>query len=98
MEYTLSVYLPEVALQNEEVPSKEELCKQAGINPPPSESSAPLLVQLLRQLKNQALNNDIKDFNDLSDFKVDKKEKVQQSAVIPDQKNNNMNIIQNNQQ
>jgi hypothetical protein len=48
MEYTLSVYLPEVALQNQENPSKEELCKRSGIKQPSSESSAPLLLQLIR--------------------------------------------------
>jgi FGFR1 oncogene partner len=51
MEYTLSVYLPEVSMQNQEAPARDDLCRQAGINPPSSESSAPLLVHLLRQLK-----------------------------------------------
>jgi hypothetical protein len=31
MEYTLSVFLPEVAMQNTENPSKEELSRKAGI-------------------------------------------------------------------
>ena len=52
MEYTLSVFLPEVAIQNQEAPGREELCKKAGVQPPQSnESSAPLLVHLMRQLK-----------------------------------------------
>ena len=52
MDYTTSVYLPEVALQNTEELPKEELYKRAGVSPPTShESAAPLLVHLLRQLK-----------------------------------------------
>jgi hypothetical protein len=52
MEYTLSVYLPEVAMQNVESTSRDELCRKSGVKPPSaSESSGPLLVHLLRQLK-----------------------------------------------
>ena len=52
MEYTLSVYLPEVAMQNQEGLTREELCNKSGVNTPPSsESSVPLLVYLIRQLK-----------------------------------------------
>jgi hypothetical protein len=49
MDYTTSVYLPEVALQNTEELPKDELYKKAGVRPPQShESAAPLLVHLLR--------------------------------------------------
>ena len=53
MEYTLSVFLPEIAMQNQENPSKEDICRRAGMKPPMTESSAPLLIQLMRQLKAQ---------------------------------------------
>ncbi|CDW91463.1 fgfr1 oncogene partner [Stylonychia lemnae] len=52
MEYSLSVYLPEVALSNQENPQREDLCKKASLKPPQAqESSAPLLVHLIRQLR-----------------------------------------------
>jgi hypothetical protein len=51
MEYTLSVYLPEVAMQGTEGPSRDELCSRAGVKPPSSETSVPLLVHLMRTLK-----------------------------------------------
>ena len=52
MDYTLSVYLPEVAMQSQENPSRDDLCRKAGMKTPSSsESSQPLLVHFLRQLK-----------------------------------------------
>ena len=49
MEYTLSVYTPEAALQNEQAQSREELAKKAGIKG--NSGQEPLLVQMLKQLK-----------------------------------------------
>ena len=51
MDYTLSVYTPEVALQGQEQPSRDELQRRAGINS--TSQREPLLVQMLKQLKQQ---------------------------------------------
>jgi len=52
MDYTLSVYLPEVAMQGSESPSREELMNRASIKAPSHhEGGVPLLVNLLRQMK-----------------------------------------------
>ena len=48
MEYTLSVYVPEAALSNQESLSREELQRKAGLQ---SQTQTPLLVQMLKQLK-----------------------------------------------
>lgn len=48
MEYTLSVYVPEAALSNQESLSREELQRRAGLQ---SQTQTPLLVQMLKQLK-----------------------------------------------
>jgi hypothetical protein len=48
MEYTLSVYVPEAALSNQESIPREELQKRAGLN---NQSQTPLLVQMLKQLR-----------------------------------------------
>jgi len=48
MEYTLSVYVPEAALSNQESLSREELLRKAGLQ---SQTQTPLLVQMLKQLK-----------------------------------------------
>jgi len=49
MEYSLSVFLPEVSLLNQDNPSRDDLCKKASLKPPQAqESSAPLLVHLIR--------------------------------------------------
>jgi hypothetical protein len=45
MEYTLSVYVPEAALSNQESLSREELQKRAGLQ---SQTQTPLLVQMLK--------------------------------------------------
>jgi len=49
MEYTLSVYMPEAALQNEPLLSREDLAQRAGI--PHAKADEPLLVKMLRQFK-----------------------------------------------
>lgn len=49
MEYTLSVYMPEAALQNEPLPSREDLASRAGLQQ--SKADEPLLVKMLRQFK-----------------------------------------------
>lgn len=48
MEYTLSVYVPEAALSNQESLSRDQLQKKAGLS---AQSETPLLVQMLKQLK-----------------------------------------------
>ena len=49
MEYSLSVYVPEVALSHVEYPPKDDLCNKANIKPPSTqESSVPLLVHMVR--------------------------------------------------
>jgi hypothetical protein len=48
MEYTLSVYLPEAALQNQESLSRDELSRRSGVQ---NTRDTPLLVQMLKQLK-----------------------------------------------
>ena len=54
MDYTLSVYLPEVAMQGaQNNVTREELAEKAGIaKPPKSADQPPLLVQMLQQLRN----------------------------------------------
>ncbi len=51
MEYTLSVYVPEAALSNQESLSRDELQRRAGLQ---SQTQTPLLVQMLKQLKSGA--------------------------------------------
>ena len=51
MDYTLSVYSPEIALQGQEQPSRDELSRRAGINS--ISQREPLLVQMLKQVKQQ---------------------------------------------
>jgi hypothetical protein len=52
MEYTLSVYMPEAALQNEPNISREELAQRSGLNQVPTQE--PLLVKMLKQIKSGA--------------------------------------------
>jgi hypothetical protein len=45
MDYTMSVYLPEVCIQNTDAIQRDDLSKKAGIKPSHlHESSVPLLV------------------------------------------------------
>ena len=45
MDYTMSVYLPEVCIQNSDIVQIDDLQKKAGIKPTHShESTVPLLV------------------------------------------------------
>ena len=56
MDYTLSVYLPEIAMQGQQHQvARDELADRAGLRSASAAASAekPLLVQLLQQLKNQ---------------------------------------------
>lgn len=71
MDYTMSVYLPEVALQNSEEMPKDELYRRAGVKQPQShESAAPLLVHLLRQLKNQPAQQEGKPAKQQEEMKL----------------------------
>jgi hypothetical protein len=49
MDYSLSVYLPEVVMQNAEIPDRKELASAAGLTS--GQDEAPLLVQLLKTLR-----------------------------------------------
>jgi len=50
MDYTLSVYTPEAALQNEQSQSREEMARKAGLRGGPS-GQEPLLVSMMKQFK-----------------------------------------------
>jgi hypothetical protein len=83
MEYTLSVYLPEVAMQGTEIPPREELCRRAGIKAPSSETSVPLLVQLLKQLKqNPSPSPNMEDDNTITSFYPPSK--IQEPTKLPE--------------
>ena len=51
LDYSLSVYLPEVVMQNAEIPDRKELAQASGLNPPSGGDESPLLVQLLKSLR-----------------------------------------------
>lgn len=57
MDYTLSVYLPEVAMQNQQV-ARQELAKKSGLEDHTNRTNGrdqniPLLIQMLRGFKHQ---------------------------------------------
>eukprot|EP00347_Sterkiella_histriomuscorum_P009695 403340232 len=79
MEYSLSVYQPETALSHVEQPHRDDICHKTGIKAPnQQETSAPLLVHLLKQLRSKEAENSHK--ND------QQKEKVQ---VLSQENNSN---------
>ncbi|CDW73281.1 fgfr1 oncogene partner [Stylonychia lemnae] len=101
MDYTLSTYVPEVALQNQEALSRDELVKKTGVQLPKdnnSQSSAPILVQLLRQLKHEQTkpNDVVQAMGQPKKEQIEeKKQPAQQQQQQPSATNKINNKVQN---